>query len=109
MSLHLTFSNRFESLLDALLANVGNAGADPFAPDRVIVPSTGVRRRIELAAADAHGICANVDFSFLAQWIWEQIRTVVPVEEQSPFAPSRLAWRVFRILGDAEFAAAHPR
>ncbi len=108
MALHLTFSNRFESLLEALLAQVGHASADPLAPDRVIIPSVGVRRRIELAAADAHGICANVEFSFLAQWLWQQIATVVDVDEESPFAPSRLAWRMFRILGDPAFTHAHP-
>ena len=85
MSLHLTSSNRFERLLDPLLSGLARAGASPFVPDHVIVPSMGVRRKIELAAADAFGICANVQFRFLAQWLWEQIAKVVPgIDETSP-------------------------
>ncbi len=109
MPLHLTSSNRFESLLDSLLANMAGPGASPFTPDAIIVPSMGVRRKVELATADRFGICANVDFSFLAQWLWQQIARVVPgVKESSPFAPPRLAWRLFRILGEPAFTRAHP-
>jgi exodeoxyribonuclease V gamma subunit len=107
MALRVTFSNRFERLLESLLSKIGRASAHPLAPDRVIVPSVGVRRRIELAAADAHGVCANVEFSFLAQWLWKQIDAVIDVGETSPFAPSRLVWRVFRALGDPGYVAAH--
>ncbi len=108
MPLHLTSSNRFESLLDALLAHLSRPGPSPFAPDRVIVPSMAVRRRIELETADRFGICANVEFSFLAQWLWSEIARIVPgVEPTSPFAPGRLAWRIFRILGERAFTEAH--
>ncbi|HZQ60614.1 MAG TPA: exodeoxyribonuclease V subunit gamma [Casimicrobiaceae bacterium] len=108
MALHLTSSNRFERLLDSLLSGLARPGASPFAPDRVIVPSVAVRRRIELATADAFGICANVHFRFLAQWLWEQIGKVVPgVDETSPFAPARLSWRILRVLGEDAFTAQH--
>ncbi|MEP7208544.1 MAG: exodeoxyribonuclease V subunit gamma [Casimicrobiaceae bacterium] len=108
MALHLTFSNRFESLLEALLVGLAQPAASAFAPDRVIVPSVGIQRRIELATADVFGICANVEFAFLAQWLWREIAAVVPVAETSPFAPSRLAWRIFRILAERGFVQAHP-
>ncbi|MCK7500368.1 MAG: exodeoxyribonuclease V subunit gamma [Comamonadaceae bacterium] len=76
---------------------------------QVIVPSTALQRRVELALADRQGICAHVRFSYLAQWLWTQIGQVVPVQEVSPFAPDLLAWRVFEALGDGEFTADHPR
>src|SRR5947209_5471348 len=108
MPLHLTSSNCFERLLDALLSGMASRGSSPFDPDRIIVPSMGVRRRIELAAADHFGICANVQFRFLAQWLWEQMAKVVPgIDEASPFAPARLSWRIFRILGDDRFTGKH--
>ncbi|MEO5699625.1 MAG: exodeoxyribonuclease V subunit gamma [Casimicrobiaceae bacterium] len=107
MALHLTFSNRFESLLEALLVGLAEPRASAFVPDHLIVPSVGMQRRIELATADAFGICANVEFSFLAQWLWREIAAVVPVGETSPFAPSRLAWRIFRILGERGFVQPH--
>ena len=108
MALHLLSSNRFETLRDALLANLALPGRSPFVPDRIIVPSLGVRRSIELGAARTLGICANVEFPFLAQWLWGEIAKVVPgVDPVSPFAPNRLAWRIYRILGEASFVAGH--
>lgn len=68
-----------------------------------------MRRKLELSMADRFGICSNVQFSFLAQWLWRQIGQVVPVQEVSPFAPPVLAWRVFRIFGDDAFVRDHPR
>ena len=85
--LGITLSNRFETLLDALVAGLEREPGGPFVAQQVIVPSTAVGRRIELALADRHGICANVEFSYLAQWLWRQIRLLVPaVREDSPFA-----------------------
>jgi exodeoxyribonuclease V gamma subunit len=108
--LGITFSNRFETLLDALTGRLERAERDPFAAQQVIVPSTAVARRIELALADRHGICANVEFSYLAQWLWRQIRRLVPeVREDSPFAPEVLAWRVYEALGNPGFIGEHRR
>ncbi|HEV8096439.1 MAG TPA: exodeoxyribonuclease V subunit gamma, partial [Burkholderiales bacterium] len=64
--LGITFSNRFEILLDALTGRLAQAGSDPFVAPQVIVPTTAVERRIQLALADRAGICANIDFSYLA-------------------------------------------
>src|SRR5574338_576779 len=49
----LTQSNRFEYLLDRLLANLEAEAPGPFDAHAVIVPSTAIRRRVELAEADA--------------------------------------------------------
>ncbi|HSQ80208.1 MAG TPA: exodeoxyribonuclease V subunit gamma [Casimicrobiaceae bacterium] len=71
--LHIRFSNRFEHLQDALLDAMATPPASPFVGEEIIVPSAAMRRRVELAAADRFGICSNVRFSFLAQWLWRQI------------------------------------
>ncbi|MBL8438527.1 MAG: exodeoxyribonuclease V subunit gamma, partial [Zoogloeaceae bacterium] len=43
----LTQSNRFEYLLDRLLANLAAEAPGPFEAPVVIVPSTAIRRRVE--------------------------------------------------------------
>jgi exodeoxyribonuclease V gamma subunit len=105
----LTFANRFELLLDRLLCRLDDLPADPFEPVQVIVPGSAVRRRIELAIAERHGVCANVEFAFLASWLWRVIGQLVPVAEQSPFDAVRLQWRLFDELDDPTLVAAHPR
>ena len=108
--LHLTFSNKFETLRDALLENLGGDALAPFSSEEIIVPSAAIRRQLTLSIADRTGICANVQFSFLAQWLWRQIGQFVPsVAEESPFASSVLAWRIFGIFDEAKFLDDHPR
>jgi exodeoxyribonuclease V gamma subunit len=107
--LRLVFSNHFEALLDDLVVALSKPPASPFATQHVVVPTAAVQRKIEFAIADRLGICANVEFSFLASWLWRQIGKVVPVSEQSPFAPAILAWRLYEIFGDERFVDAQPR
>ncbi len=108
--LRITFANRLETLRDALLDGLATAPAAPFAADQVIVPSSALRRDLTLAMAERYGICANVEFSFLAQWLWRQIGRVLPtVAAESPFAAPVLAWRILQWFGDADFVAGHPR
>jgi exodeoxyribonuclease V gamma subunit len=99
----LTLSNRFEFLLEHLLDRLASENCSPLTAQQVIIPSAAVRRRVELAGADRHGICAHVDFSYLGQWLWTQIGHLVDVQDVSPFSPALLTWRVFEILGDASF------
>ncbi len=106
--LQIKFSNRFECLLDALLDALATPPESPFVREEIIVHSAAVRRRIELAAADRFGVCSNVQFSFLAQWLWRQIGHVVPqVGEVSPFITPVLTWRVLAILEEQAFVAEH--
>lgn len=108
--LYVHFSNRYETLARQLLDQLGGSREDVFARDQVVVPSAAVRRQLTLAMADVHGICANVEFTFLARWLWQQVARVVPgVAAESPFDPAALAWRVYAAFGDADFVAAHPR
>lgn len=109
----IAFSNRFEILLDTLLDRLAEEQPGPFGLREVVVPSSALRRQVELAIADREGICANVDFGYLAQWLWTQIGHVVEVPARSPFAPALLAWRVFALIDAGTEAgawvAAHPR
>lgn len=108
--LQITFSNRFETLRDALLDGLSTAPASPFATEQVIVPSSAVRRDLTLSMAARFGICANVEFGYLAQWLWRQIAKVVPtVASDSPFTTPVLTWRVFQILDDSKFVSGFPR
>lgn len=108
--LKLTFANRYETLREALLAAVARAPASPFAAEQIIVPSIALRRDLTLSLASRYGVCANVEFAYLAQWLWRQIGRVVPgIEPESPFAAPVLAWRIFRILSDSRFAGGFPR
>ncbi len=108
--LNITLANRFESLLDSLLDSIAEGPASPLVPLPIIVPSAAIRRKLSLSIADRYGICSNVQFSFLAQWLWRQIGQVIPsVAAESPFAPPVLAWRVFQIFDDASFLSRHSR
>jgi exodeoxyribonuclease V gamma subunit len=108
--LAITFSNRFEILLEQLIDRLAQERAGPFVAPQIIVPSTAIERRVQLALADRHGICANVEFSYLAQWLWRQIRRLVQdVREDSPFAPEVLTWRVYEAFGDSGFIGGHER
>ncbi|WP_277185504.1 exodeoxyribonuclease V subunit gamma [Caballeronia sp. BR00000012568055] len=101
--LELFYSNRHETLAAALFEDLdayAHQAGDPFAIESVIVPSAALRRRLELDMAARFGICANVEFCYLAQWLWTQIGRVLPVPARSPFSPDRLAWRCFRLFDD---------
>lgn len=107
--LSLAFSNRYEVVLETLLAHLAAEQPGPFGVREIIIPSTALRRSVELAVAEREGVAANLRFSYLAQWLWGQIGKVVDVGAQSPFAPPVLAWRVFERLGDAGWCSSHPR
>lgn len=108
--LHLVNSNRPEALRDALLRRLTNHGpADPFAALQVIVPSIALRGYVQQGIADAMGVCANVQFSFLAQWLWAQAARLLPVAARSPLDAQSLAWRIYAALEDPALVSQHPR
>ena len=76
--LNIHFANRFEALSDLLIRQTGAASRSVFDHDQVIVPSAAVKRRLTLDIARKHGICANVRFAYLAQWLWQQAGRIVP-------------------------------
>lgn len=104
--LQLLYSNRYETLVDALCDDLSAMPSDPWASEEVVVPSAAARRHIELELATRRGICANVNFSYLAQWLWTQIGRAIDVPAHSPLATERLAWRLYRLFGADEGDAA---
>ena len=78
----VTFSNRFEVLLDCLLDRLPDERPGPFGGREVVVPNAALRRRLELAVADREGVCVNLRCDYLAQWLWRQIGRVLPVPER---------------------------
>ncbi|KAF9396912.1 hypothetical protein CPC16_004245 [Podila verticillata] len=96
--LKLFYSNRYEALTDALLDNLADDKSDPWCATSIIVPSVALRRRLELDIATRFGICMNVDFAYLAQWLWAQIGRIYEIPKHSPFAPERLVWHCYHWL-----------
>lgn len=107
--LSLVFSNRYEVLLDLLLARLADERPGPFGQREIVIPSAALRRDVELAVARDEGVAANLRFSYLAQWMWAEIGKLIAVDEHSRFMPAQLAWRIFEHFGDATWTAAHPR
>ena len=108
--LQIHFANRFETLSDLLVQRLGEAAGSVFDTQPVIVPSAAVQRQLTLDLAQAHGICANQPFTYLARWLREQGARVVPGLDAGPdFDPSHLVWRVLEALHDKPWTQAHPR
>ena len=110
--LQLHFANRFETLSAQLAERLGERGPgrSVFEPDQVIVPSAAVTRRLITGLATTHGICANIEFTYLAQWLWKQTERLLP--ELTPAAridADVLSWRILAAFEDAAWAAAQPR
>lgn len=107
--LNITMSHRLDVLARALLSRLETVPASPFAAEELIVPSAAMRQHLSLLMADFSGICANVRFSYLAEWFWDRIGKVLPVAKESPYSAPRLSWRIFHILGDTGFVSLYPR
>jgi len=108
--LTIHFANRYETLCGLLVGQLGAGARSIFSADQVIVPSAAVRRQLTLELARRHGICANVHFGYLAQWLWQLIARVVPgVQAESPFDPAVLAWRIVAAFEETGLSVGHPR
>src|SRR5260364_507 len=93
-------SNRYEALTEALLDALAESASDgsPWRALSIIAPSAAIQRRLELEIAARFGICANIQFSYLAQWLWKQIGQVMNLSASNAFVSERLVWRCYRLL-----------
>ncbi len=122
--LNLHFSNRQEALADLLCAALGQPGGNLFTAAEVIVPSMAMRRAITLQMARQFGVCANLRFGFLAQWLWATGARVLAAgmgatpstlaagtiqSPQAPWQPALLAWRVLAAFDDPGWVSQHAR
>ena len=111
--LKLHFSNRFETLADEL---VDRLGARAPGPPRVRgrpghrAERGSITRRLIIELARRHGVCANVQFSYLASWLWEHGKNLMPtLPTTSPVDASVLAWRILAAFSDDDWAPRQPR
>lgn len=106
MSLHIVFSNRIECLEKLLLEDLARIPADPFEALHVVVPGTAMSRHLQLAIADNMGVCTNIRFSYLGNWLWTLAKIVnVNVPDRSPVDPEIMVWLILRILQDGKLAS----
>ena len=93
------YSNRLDTLANALASLTREPLASAFSPEIVLVQSRGVARWLSLRLADASEICANVRFPFPNAYAWQLYRALAPdVPETSPFDPQILVWRILALL-----------
>ncbi|HSD62108.1 MAG TPA: exodeoxyribonuclease V subunit gamma, partial [Burkholderiales bacterium] len=98
--LKIVQSNRLDRLAGELVAasRPPSVGLD-LRPEVVVVPHSGLARWLKYRIADATGICANVEFPYPAQFLWQLMSRVVPaIPERSPFDAEVMAWRIFSRL-----------
>lgn len=110
--LNFHFSNRFEPLAAQLVQRIGQQapGRSPFEADEVIVPSAAITRRLIIELARVHGICANVHFSYLASWLWENTAALMPaLPEAAEFKAEVFAWRILAAFEDDSWSMKQPR
>jgi len=110
--LTLHFANRFETLADELVRRLGEQapGRSAFEADEVIVPSAAITRRLIIELARRQGVCANVNFSYLARWLWQQTERLLPeLDKAAQFEAEVFAWRILAAFEDPAWATAQPR
>ncbi len=107
--LHITFSNQFETLNESLRQRLAAENLPPLCAQQVIIPSTAIKRALNLSFTDHQGICTQIQFSFLGHWLWQQMGHLLALQKESPFAPEVMKWRIFVILQDKAFIENYPR
>lgn len=83
---------------------------EPFAPALVVVPSQGMGRWLTLELARKQGIAMQLEVQLPAKFVWDLSRLVLgQLPEQSAFAPTTLAWRLYDWLCEPVNLAEAPR
>jgi exodeoxyribonuclease V gamma subunit len=103
-------SNRLTRLAKELARLLRESSASPLTAELVVVPSLAMRRWLSFEIARLNGVCANVDFPFLADFIG-----LLPLEIATPhlavakIPTEEMTWAIHRILpglvGGEEFRA----
>src|SRR5471032_1953978 len=110
--LNLHFANRFETLADQLVRRLGEPapGRSAFEADEVIVPSAAITRRLIIELARRQGVCANVNFSYLARWLWQRTERLLPeLPRAASFDADVFAWRILGAFEDTPWSSLQPR
>lgn len=78
--IHVVVSNRTEELLAALVESLRRerAARGPFEPARLVVPNRNVETFVKLGLAQADGIAANLDVTFLRRLLARVVERALP-------------------------------
>lgn len=97
LSLHT--SNRLVCLSQELAKLVADTDCSPIEEQIVVVPSLGIRRWLSLEIARVNGVCANVSFPFVADFIRSLPPTLETAAKAEPRVPTvEMTWAIHRIL-----------
>jgi len=72
-------------------------------PDVVLVNNYEMAQWLSIQIAQAHGICANMDFRLFGSFAWELASSIMPGQDNGdagPITRKRLKWIVFQCLRD---------
>lgn len=73
--------------------------SDPFAPEVVLVQSTGMAQWLQMTLAQRFGIAANIDFPLPASFIWDMFVRVLPgIPQESAFNKAGMSWKLMTLL-----------
>ncbi len=96
-------SNRLETLASELAKLIKSHPAEPFTPERIVVPHQTMGRWLRLEIARELSIAANINFELPAEFAWSMLRGAVPsLSKAQGFSPDTLRWHLFELL--PEFA-----
>lgn len=103
--LYLYQSNQLESLAAQFseLTNVQPL-TNTFDKEIVWVQSKGMGRFLNLYLAERQGICANIDFTLPASFIWQLMKNTLPeAPEHNIYNLNILNWRILSLLQSGQF------
>ena len=118
MSFYLYQGNRLDALAEQLAHLINQqASPDPFAEETVVVPNQGLARWLSLQIAQANGLCPAIEFpypgAFLYQYIFNPMMGIpnqpLGNEDDLPFAPATVRWRILVLLAELESEPAFER
>ena len=92
-------SNSLTNLAQELAQLLSQPTHSPLRPEIVVVQSLGLRRWLKLELARINGVCANVEFPFLSNFIASIPPGLDLGERLSPRVPvQELTWAIYRLL-----------
>jgi len=93
-------SNRLEILSRLLAGAILETHPDsPLEKEIIVVQSQGMKRWVSMELAKYHGICANVEFCFPNDFIYEMFQKVFPeLPDQSAYDPEVMTWEIMKAL-----------
>jgi exodeoxyribonuclease V gamma subunit len=98
--LKIVHGNRLEPLAGELMRSLLDVPASPFERESIVVPSLGVARWLQYRIADVFSVCAQMEFAFAAQFVWQTFAAVLEgVPQRSPFDASVMTLRLHAQLG----------